>query len=69
MSSARSRLASISRHLQSPDLSQSKPPNNRAELSPTYFLPKAAAIEPDVGFHLPLAASAVFPQEFTPKTG
>ncbi|KAI5847851.1 hypothetical protein DFP73DRAFT_493352 [Morchella snyderi] len=50
MSSPQSRLASISRHLWSSTTSPQKinPSNSRAELSPTYFLPRAAAIEPDV---------------------
>jgi acyl-CoA synthetase (AMP-forming)/AMP-acid ligase II len=49
MSTPSSRLSKLAGHLGLGGASGPKTPrqNNRHELSPTYFLPKAASIEPD----------------------
>ncbi|KAL7270317.1 hypothetical protein RUND412_006983 [Rhizina undulata] len=47
MSGPQGRLSKLASHLWAPPAQVRKVENNRAELSPTYFLPRAAAIEPN----------------------
>ncbi|TGZ79097.1 putative AMP-binding domain protein [Ascodesmis nigricans] len=46
MSGPQSRLSKIASHLWAPHDAPKPKPHNRAEMTPTYFLPRAAAIEP-----------------------
>lgn len=50
MSSVKARLSSLLGHLASPEVKDPAPQHriNYHTLSPTFFLPRAAAIEPDV---------------------
>lgn len=51
MSSVKTRLSGLLGHLASPEVKDHPAPQHRINyhtLSPTFFLPRAAAIEPDV---------------------
>jgi hypothetical protein len=62
MSSVKTRLSGLLGHLASPEAKDHPAPQHRINyhtLSPTFFLPRAAAIEPDVRLFFSLCAAFV----------